>query len=70
MRYEKEYNLAFREGEAIAVMEFLERAVKYKFPNEYNLKKHKIRRLSEYEVELILYEIMKTADIRSLNEFL
>ena len=68
--YSIEYQLAFHEGKAIAHMESLESLIEIRYPEIYDMYKNKIRRLCEYEADMLFYKFIKDANIDLLHEFL
>ncbi|HEY5561592.1 MAG TPA: hypothetical protein VIK72_07505 [Clostridiaceae bacterium] len=67
---EEAYIVSYRIGEAKARIETLEFIIEELFAVEYDSLKYKIRRLSEYEANLLYQEYRKSRTIKSLYEFI
>lgn len=67
---EDKYNKAYRIGKAEARMEIIESIIEDLLINEYESLKYKIRRLSEYEANLLFKEYRRSRDMKSLYEFI
>lgn len=68
--FEDEIELTRIDARASVIISMLEKNIKANFPIEYKDKKQKIRRLSEYEADIINRKIVRSGDIAILNEFL
>lgn len=65
-----EYKVGFREGVAIGYIESFERYIKIKYSKTYSLYKYEIRRLSEYEIDLLFDELLENKPIDCLFKYI
>ncbi|KZL88567.1 hypothetical protein [Clostridium magnum] len=70
MSYESNFNKGFREGMAIGKAEILENIINHEFPDYYEEHKYKIRRLSDYEVNLLVHELIETNDLKIIGKYI